>query len=70
MSFLSYAGLEKYHEKLTAFVRSLLPSKVSELENDKGYLTEAPTESCVVTSLSDVPQGLANGGIIFLKTGE
>jgi hypothetical protein len=70
MAFLDFSGLRKYNEQLVASIAKLLPKKVSELENDKGYLTEAPKESCVVTDLNDVPQNMGNGGIIFLKTGE
>lgn len=70
MSFLDFGGLSQYHDRIVALFGSLLPKKVSELENDKGYLTEAPKESCVVTDLANVPDGFSNGGIIFLKTGE
>ena len=39
MAYLDNSGLSYFWSKIKAFVNSLIPTKVSELQNDSGYLT-------------------------------
>lgn len=39
MAYLDNTGLSYFWSKIKALVNSLIPTKVSDLQNDSGYLT-------------------------------
>lgn len=41
MAYLDNSGLSYFWSKIKAFVIGLIPTKVSDLQNDSGYLTLA-----------------------------